>query len=170
MCTNTDLLVTQLADDLVEFKNLTDAAWTKLSTLDYLDPLSVFRITNQIQSGIVFAIKSEKSQRIARNWFDSCVDSDYSFLIDPSIFDSRLDEFREHRYVQSILSLIVKSEGVPPLKDETWFHPDWTEGLNFPIWALRNRSGGDVIRKNYLDRFKIFAARVERKILSFYRD
>jgi len=169
MCKNRDLLVTQLTDDSFEFKNLTDAAWTKLSTLDSLDPLSVFRNTNQIQSGIIFAIKSDKSQRIAKKWLNHCVYSDYSLLVDPSDEEPQTSDFKEHRWEQSIFSLIVKSEKVSPLKDETWFHPNWAEGLHYPIWAVRNRSGGDVIRRNFFDIVKIFAARVERKILSFYR-
>jgi len=169
MCKNRDLLVTQLADDSFGLDNLTDAAWTKLSTLDFLDPLSVFRNTNQIQSGNIFAIKSEKSQRIAKKWLDHCVDSDYLLLADPSDEDSQTSDFKEHRWEHSILSLIVKSEEVLPLKDETWFHPNWAEGLHFPIWAVRNRTGGNVVRRNVIDNLKIFIARVERRILSLYR-
>jgi len=170
MCKTTELLVTQLPDNYSGHENLTDAAWTKLSTLDFLDPLALFRISNQIQSGIIFAIKTEKSQRIAKKWLNSCVDSNYSLLVDPSDVESQASEFKEHRYGQSILSLIVKSEGIQPLPDETWFYQNWMEGLNFPIWAMRNRTGGDVMRRNFFDNLKIFAARVERKILALYRE
>jgi hypothetical protein len=90
-------------------------------------------------------------------------------LVDPSDEELQTSDFKEHRWEQSIFSLIVKSEKVSPLKDESWFHPNWAEGLHYPIWAVRNRSGGDVIRRNSFDIVKIFAARVERKILSFYR-
>jgi hypothetical protein len=163
ICTARDLLVTQLSHDL------NDAEWTKRSTLDSLDPLGVFRNTGQIQSGIIFAIKSEKSQRIAKKWFNYCVDSNHSLLLDPSNNEFQAGEFKEHRHDQSIFSLIVKSEGIIPIEDETWFHPNWAEGLHFPIWAVRNRTGGDVVRRNFLDILKIFTARVERKILSILR-
>ena len=170
ICRTSDLLVMQLADNSFGFEELTDAAWTKLSVLNSLDSHSIFRNTNQIQSGIIFAIKSEKSQRIAKKWLDSCVDSNYSFLVDPQASESQTNEFRQHRWEQSILSLIVKSEGVQPVLDETYFYPNWSEGLNFPIWAMRNRSGGNAFRRNFLDILKIITARVERLVLTFYRD
>ena len=170
ICRTSDLVVMQLADNSFGFEELTDAAWTKLSVLNSLDSHSIFRNTNQIQSGIIFAIKSEKSQRIAKKWLDSCVDSNYSFLVDPQAFESQTSEFRQHRWEQSILSLIVKSEGVQPVLDETYFYPNWSEGLDFPIWAMRNRSGGNAFRRNSLDILKIITARVERLVLTFYRD
>ena len=165
ICRENDLLAMQLANNSFGFNDLTDAAWTKLSVLNSLDPLSVFRKTNQIQAGIIFAIKSEKSLRIANKWLNLCIDSDYSLLVGPSTTDYQSIEFREHRYEQSILSLILKSEGVNPLEDETWFSPDWAKGLSYPIWAMRNRSGGDVFRRNPVDRLKLVIARVEGRIL-----
>jgi hypothetical protein len=170
ICKKSGLLLTQLADSSIYGENSTDAALTKLSVLNLLDPLSVFRNTNQIQSGIVFAVKSEESQRIVKKWLDYCVVSEYSLLIDPTSSDSQLDEFRGHRHGQSILSLIAKSEGIIPLKDETWFAPDWTAGLRFPIWAMRNRTGADAFRRNSSDILKLFIAKVERRILSYYRE
>jgi hypothetical protein len=170
ICKSSGLLLTQLANSSIDSENLTDAAWTKLSVLNLLDPLEVFRNTNQIQSGIIFAIKSEKSQHVVKKWFDYCVHSDYSLLTDPTSTDSQLDEFRGHRHGQSILSLIAKSEGVIPLKDETWFSPDWTVGLSFPIWAMRNRTGGDAFRRNPLDILKLLIAKVEHRILMSYRE
>jgi hypothetical protein len=169
LCTTSDLLVMQLADGSFGFDNLTDAAWTKLSVLNSLDPQSIFRNTNQIQSGIIFATKSEKSQRVAKKWLRSCLDSDYSFLLDPLDTDPQPDKFVQHRWEQSILSLIVKSEGIQPLVDETYFYPNWNEGLDFPIWAMRNRSGGNAFRRNFLDILRLLAARVERFILSVHR-
>ena len=166
ICSATDFLLMQLADESFGFENLTDAAWTKLSVLNALDRLAVFRNTNQIQSGIIFAIKSEKSQRVAKKWLDYCIDSNYSFLIDPLEGDSQLDEFRQHRWEQSILSLVMKSEGVIPLKDETYFYPNWSEGYSFPIWAMRNRSGGNAFRRNCFDLVKLFVAKMERNILA----
>jgi hypothetical protein len=170
ICKGTDLVAMQLADNSFGHEDLTDAAWTKLSVLNSLDPLLIYRKSNQIQSGIIFAIKSEKSQRIAKKWLNYCVDSNYSFLVGPSDTDSQSSEFKEHRYEQSIFSLIVKSERVLPLEDETWFSPDWTKGLSYPIWAMRNRSGGDVFRRNIFDKFKFFATKIESIIRSSYRN
>jgi hypothetical protein len=164
-----DLLLMQIANDSFGFQDLTNAAWTKLSVLDSLDPLSAFRNSNQIQSGIIFAIKSEKSVRVAKMWLDLCTRSEYSLLVDPPPHESQPIQFRQHRWEQSILSLILKSEGIPPLLDETYFYPNWSDGLNFPIWAMRNRSGGDAFRRNFLDILKLSAAKIERHALAFCR-
>ena len=164
ICRARDLLVVQLPDDLP------DAAWTKRSTLDALDPDKAFRNTGQIQSTLVFAIKSEKSQRVVEKWLTNCVDSNYSLVVDPSGDDLQNSGFKDHRHDQSILSLIVKSEDITPIEDETWFHPNWEEGYKFPIWTLRNRTGGNVVRRNFLDLIKIFFARVEYRLIRFFKD
>jgi len=164
ICRDRDLLVMQLSDDF------TDAEWTKHSTLEALDPHKIFRNTNQIQATLIFAIKSERSQQIAKKWLNQCIDSNYSLLVNPSDRDYQTSEFKDHRHDQSIFSLIVKSEGIFPIDDETWFYPNWREGLHFPIWAMRNRTGGDMFRRNFLDLVKIFLAKVELKFTSFYRN
>lgn len=167
ICKSSDMLLMQLADNSLGFENLTDAAWSKLSVLNSLDPQRIFRDTNQIQSGIIFAIKSENSKRVAKRWLDSCIDSNYALLVDPSSSEAQTTEFIQHRWEQSILSLIVKSEGIQTIIDETYFYPDWSRGAGFPIWAMRNRSGGNAIRRNLRDISKLAAARIERSFLSF---
>jgi hypothetical protein len=168
-CAANDMLLMQLADKSFGFNDLTDVAWTKRSVLDVLDPLSTFRHTNQIQSGIIFAIKSAKSEEVSKKWLDYCIKSQYSYLIDPSQGDPQSEAFNQHRFAQSILSLTAKSEGIVPLADETYFYPNWNDGLSFPIWAMRNRSGGDAYRRNFNDLLAILMAKFERKLISAFR-
>ena len=165
-----DMLVMQLADQSFGFQDLSDSAWTKSSVLASLDPNSEFRRTNQIQSGIIFAIKSEKSLRIANQWLNLCTESNYANLVNPSEDEKQSPEYIQHRWEQSILSLVMKSEGISAILDETYYYPDWQTGLDFPIWAMRNRSGGDAFRRNALDVVKLSLARSERKLLEFYRN
>jgi hypothetical protein len=101
-------------------------------------------------------------------WLDYCANSNYSFLLNSSGGEPRSKEFVQHRWEQSIISLIVKSEGIVPLADETYFYPNWSKGLKFPIWAMRNRSGGDAYRRNFIDLFKLFLAKIERKLISAF--
>ena len=169
LCAKNEMLLMQLADNSFGFKNLTDAAWTKRSVLDALDPLSTFRNTNQIQSGIIFATKTAKSVEVSNKWLDNCVKSQYSYLIDPHKMEPQSEAFIQHRFAQSIVSLTAKSEGIVPLTDETYFYPNWDSGLSFPIWAMRNRSGGDAYRRHFKDLFFILMAKIERKIISAFR-
>jgi hypothetical protein len=165
-----DMLLMQLVDGSFGFQNVTDSAWTKSSVLRALDPDSEFRESNQIQSGIIFAVKSERSQRIANQWLRYCTYSNFSYLLDPSDSEAQSPDFIQHRWEQSILSLILKSEKINPILDETYFFPDWQKGSDFPIWAMRNRSGGDAARRNTFDIFKILTAKIERRVLEFYRN
>jgi hypothetical protein len=165
LCQKNEMLLMQLPEHSFGYKDLSDAAWTKKSVLDLLDPSSIYRQTNQIQSGIILAKKSEKSLRVAKKWLQLCQESEYKFLIDPAQHEPQTPDFKQHRCEQSILSLILKSEGVPPLLDETYFYPHWSDGEHFPIWAMRNRSGGDAFRRNFMDLIKILLAKIERGIL-----
>jgi hypothetical protein len=164
LCKKNEMLLMQLPAHSFGFKDLSDAAWTKKSVLDLLDPSSKNRITSQIQSGIIFATKSDKSIRIARNWVHYCQASDYKFLVDPMPTELQGPTYIQHRWEQSILSLLLKSEGVPPLLDETYFYPRWSDGAHFPIWAMRNRSGGDAYRRNSTDLIKLVLAKIERGV------
>jgi hypothetical protein len=168
LCMANDMLLMQLNENSFGFNDLTDAAWTKRSVLDALDPLSTSRLTNQIQSGIIFATKSARSEKVSKMWLDYCVNSNYSFLLNSSGGEPQSKEFMQHRWEQSIISLIVKSEGIVPLADETYFYPNWSNGLKFPIWAMRNRSGGDAYRRNFIDLFMLFLAKIERKLISAF--
>ena len=169
-CQERELLLMQLNNESFGFKNTTEIAWTKSTALDLLDPFSVHRNSNQIQSGIIFAVKSEKSKRVASKWLDLCLASNHSLLIDPDDGEVQTSDFIQHRWEQSILSLILKSEGIVPILDETYFYPEWQKGLGFPIWTMRNRSGGDAFRRNVLDMILIVIARIERTLMKLYRN
>lgn len=169
LCSENGLLLMQIANNSFGFQDLSDRAWTKSTVLDFLDPLSMYRDSNQIQSGIIFAAKSEKSVEVSKKWLQYCVASNYSFLITPSDDENQPKGFRQHRWEQSILSLTAKSEGIFALPDETYFYPDWSNGLRFPIWAMRNRSGGDAFRRNIFDNLRIFLAKVDRYVIAISR-
>jgi hypothetical protein len=168
LCRTNDMVLMQLNDNSFGFSDVTDAAWTKRSVLEVLDPASTIRLSNQVQSGIIFAAKSVRSEEVIRKWVDYSLGYNYSYLLSPSESEPQSKEFIQHRWVQSIISLIVKSEGIVPLADETYFYPNWSDGLKFPIWAMRNRSGGDAYRRNFIDLFMLFLAKIERKLISIF--
>ncbi len=46
----------------------------------------------------------------------------------------------EHRHDQSIFSMLVKKYGLQTIREESEWYPNWlSKGLDFPIWASRNR-------------------------------
>jgi hypothetical protein len=169
-CNLNDILLMQIPENAFGIDDVSDAAWTKLFVLESLDPYSIHRKTNQIQSGIIFAKKSPKSQKIAERWSFYCQESDYKFIIDPTPTEVQSRNFRQHRWEQSILSLLIKNEEIVPIIDETYFYPKWEEGVSFPIWTMRNRSGGDAYRRNLIDLLKLLAAKIERNLIQIIKN
>ena len=155
----------QLVDGEFEIEDLTDEAWTKLETLDFLDESGILRKTNQIQSGIIFLKNDDAGRAFAQEWLERCTQNNYQLLRNPKFGCNQESKFREHRWEQSILSLIVKAKTFILLSDETYFAPNWSNGTTFPIWATRNRSGGNPVRRNIFDLLLIGGARIELYIL-----
>jgi hypothetical protein len=154
----------QIKDESFGYKKLTDSSWTKRETLENLDPHQLHRFTNQFQAGIILCVRSEKSLELAKKWVDKCSESNYKLLCGPSRDSIEDEEFQDHRYEQSILSPLYKEFGLSGLADETYFFPNWDLGKEFPIWAMRNRTGGDAFRRNFLDLLKISLGRLERRL------
>lgn len=153
----------QLTNGAFGIRDLSDSAWTKLSLLNYLDPDSIHRHTGQVQSGIIIVQKQPKVLDFAHQWMEICRLNENYFLKTPEVFEEQLESYESHRWEQSVLSLLVKQHGFTLIQDETYFAPDWKSGLDFPIWAMRNRSGGDAFRRNLIDLTKIGFAKFSRQ-------
>ncbi len=155
-------LFMQLQNGQFEIVDLSDNAWTKIEVLSLLDPTSKIRFTGQIQSGIILIKNTPSNQNFVSNWLQLCTQDTFA-LLDSMTTDKR-EGFVSHRWEQSILSLLVKGSNFKILPDETYFAPDWVKGAPFPIWAMRNRTGGDAFRRNFIDLSLIALARLERHL------
>ncbi len=148
---NYDSLAMQLVDNEFGIKDLREIAWNSESYLNHLNLNSKLRMSNQIQAGIVFLKKTSKNLMFTSEWFDLCTYKNYKFL------GSELQNNQGiSRYDQSVFSPLYKSYEMFSIPDETFFAPNWsTLGEQFPIWAMRNRSGynpkGNKIQ-NYFER------------------
>lgn len=137
-----------------------DCEWSKKLLLEQLDPDQIYRYTPQIQSGIILMAKNDMTIDFATNWLELSERDNHSLLRSPVSADLEDPCFRGHRWEQSILSLLVKGSNFSYIPDETYWHPNWRNGANFPIWAMRNRSGGDSYRRNSIDLIKIALSRL----------
>ena len=162
-------LVMELKAGDFGISDLTERAWTKKAVLEDLDPAGEFADTNQIQSGIILIKNTEEIRELVNQWVALCEIDNYRYLRSPT--DDSLEDpfFLGHRWEQSILSLLIKRWNIGFIPDETFFAPNWEDGENFPIWAPRNRSGGDSIRRNMRDIFLIAMAKLERENLQRFR-
>jgi hypothetical protein len=163
------LVLMQIQDNSFGFNNFHEEAWTKAETLSALDPEMRFKNTNQYQAGIIFASKSGDTLKLAQDWLELCSVDNHRLLMPPELNDHQCDLFIDHRHDQSILSLLAKKANCYSILDETYFFPDWNEGSDFPIWAMRNRTGADIHRRNFGDLIHLTFSRAERFIRKYLK-
>jgi hypothetical protein len=166
-------LVTQLTSGQFGIDDLTENSWTTPELIDALGLSEENKKSNQIQAGIQFLISNSKNKEIIKKWWEICVLDDYKYLRNTS-FESPKGTFRQNRHDQSIFSCLAKKYGMYSMLDETYFYPDWhLTGKNYPIWAMRNRSGlaiNSSFTKHIPTRFLNAAANIQNSLLRFSND
>lgn len=99
-----------------------EQAWTKRDIFEYFNNTSEeCRLTNQIMSGFIFIRKTDKTVAIMKKWLDAACTGT---LISDAENESGLanySTFVENRHDQSLLSVLLKSNGVNPYRDPTQF-------------------------------------------------
>ncbi len=134
-------LVTQLRSGQFDIDDLTEKSWTTAELAEAMELSEGDKNSNQIQAGILFLINNSKNREIVKKWWDFCVVEDYKYLRN-SIFENPRGAFRQNRHDQSVFSCLAKKFEMHAIPDETYFYPEWySTGRNYPIWAMRNRSG-----------------------------
>lgn len=159
-----DALFTQIRTGSFGLAQLAEIYWNKCETLSEIPTSSEYLRCNQIQSGIILIKRSDKSIRFVEEWLRLCTMDDFRLIRDVEDRSLEIEGFQSHRYSQAVLSLLVKNSDFSVVQDETYWSPNWSTGLSFPIWAMRNRSGGDAYRRNLSDLVKIGFARLERRL------
>ena len=163
-----DFLFVQIRENSFGIKDLSETSWTKAECFEFFDLKERDLKSPQIQSGVIIVRNSERVRDFASRWYENCKKNDYFLLKEESFSSKQSSSLVSHRYSQSILSLMVKEEQLQTILDETYFYPNWRDGLDYPIWTMRNRSGGDAIRRNAIDLIKIGTARIERNIRALF--
>lgn len=121
-----------------KYDRYVEIEWSKGDLIDYLDARE-FELTTQICAGVCAFRKTAFVMDLVRTWFETCIINDYQYLYKPSESINHVD-FREHRWEQSIFSLLLKKHNVTPLEDEILtFHYDLELAKRLPIWATRKR-------------------------------
>ena len=87
----------------------------------------------------------------------------------PQPADKQSKLFIEHRYEQSILSLLAKKAEAWAVADENYFFPEWGHGTDFPIWAMRNRTGANAYKRDIRDLMHLIFSRVESSVRKYLR-
>lgn len=134
-------LTSQLYSGSFGLEDLSEKTWTRKKLIDSFQlPVQQLQ-SGQIQATFLFVTNNTKNRELIQSWLELCTTNDHELLID-SKDEENYSSFIEHRHDQSVFSLLAKSNNVFSIPDETYWAPNWrVDGRNFPIWAMRHKSG-----------------------------
>jgi hypothetical protein len=118
--------------------NHPEIKYTKKAVFDYFNASHESTYQNQYMATVIIIKKNAHSTKVINEWYD--VASNHTLINDEKQFGKESPLFLDHRHDQSIFSMLIKKYGAVSLPDETFFYPDWKNGINYPIWAARIRS------------------------------
>lgn len=95
---------------------------------------------NQIAGTVFFIKKNVSSKKFCDDWLALSSHKGGETLMDPGASETQIAGFRAHRHDQSTLSLTAFMNNTYHIPDETYF-TRWSSALDYPILALRNRTG-----------------------------
>lgn len=127
----------------------TDEEYSKAKLLSLHEFRDIDPATPQFQA-TWFLLGGEKGRLIAKKWFDISI-RDISYLNYSSDGVEESPSFKEHRFDQSIFSLVLKSFGISPIANFTpvdgHSFKSQLRGFNHPFWTSRNRHGKTIKRR-----------------------
>jgi len=85
---------------------------------------------------VVIIKKNQKSVILINEWYENSCQYD---LINDEISQIENPLFKLPRHDQSIYTILCNRSNTIKIPDETYFHPNWEDGNNFPILAKRLR-------------------------------
>jgi hypothetical protein len=110
--------------------------WTKMDVLIRLDFTSEEEMNSEQRVGTTHIWKNTPVSRdLLSEWIK--ISEYYPNINDSPSISKNHSEFKEHRHDQSLLSVLLKKHGFPAIPDETWWNPNWTEHVDYPIHATR---------------------------------
>jgi hypothetical protein len=125
-------------------ESIMESSWTTTALSDRLELNENDLMTPQIQATFFIIQKNANTIKLAESWYEIAREGNYKYLFGPHPNEGKPSNFIEHREDQSIFSGLLKKMNIETIEDESWFNPNWTkDGKKYPIWALRNRTGGD---------------------------
>lgn len=114
-----------------------EQTWTKMDLIRFLAAESLMT-TGQVMSGIWLIRKCPRTINLIDSWYKVCCN--YHLIDDSPSITQNHESFMDHRHDQSVWSILVKQAGSAFIHDETFFAPNWNNGILFPILETRIRN------------------------------
>lgn len=118
----------------------TDKVWTKGDLLDYFAVRNESYVidTPQLQSGIIFIRKEKQTVDVIKQWLGVFYEN-FRLADDSPSLSPNFDGFKEHRFDQSILSVLLKLHGTSVIPVDEVYSKNWPMfGAGYPILAKRD--------------------------------
>lgn len=121
---------------------LPEKEYTKSDTYFKIFPNDKIHFDSGQRCATAYFLKNNQKNRDILNEFKYIsIENNYHYIDDSQSLIPNSKEFRgEHRFDQSIFSLLSKKYNFYCIPDETYWSPNWEiDGKNYPIWATRIR-------------------------------
>jgi hypothetical protein len=145
--------------------------WSLRTLMEELDLNLDNRLSNQIESGVIFLRNNPTGRAFVDEWLRLARKNEYEFLMDCEILiNDKTVGFNRHD--QSIFSCLYKSMQFVPYPNENYFDGEWdTKGINYPIWTRRNRTGISLVFsiRDTPEKIILVIEKILQKILSKVR-
>jgi hypothetical protein len=136
--------------------------WTSRYVIEKMEATNL-GLTKQLVGGIFSLTNSAATHLFLDTWIDWMKKDNFSYLKGSRETYKEIHSFREHRFDQSIFSILWKKNNFKILPDQSFWAPNWKiDGKDYPIWSTRNKLRFS-FASNY---FLLFTYRVLRLILN----
>lgn len=122
-----------------QMENQPEKKWTKGDLFQYFDFQKHHSSnSNQIWAGTIFIKKSDRTVDIIKEYLNVFYEN-FSLTDDSPSESPNFPEFFEHRYDQSIWSILAKKNEITLLPHSENYSTDYSLMNEFPIWAKRDK-------------------------------
>ena len=131
-----------------------DYNYTKMDLIKYLNMENNIDLLkkNHMQPGCVLIMKCNETVNLYNEYYE-IGSNNYHFINDNPSIEKNFDGFKEHRHDQSIFNLLVKKYNLInyDLDPTDWGYGHEAKnnylknGIEYPIWTCRNRTGKSII-------------------------
>jgi len=142
--------------------------WSKMDTMNALGLSNEQRESDQVHATAMLFSSSRGNIEFCHEWSRWCSTEGYHLVDDSHSRIPNAQCFKDHRHDQSIFSALTKKHGAAIVPDETFWAPSWDpDGLDYPIWAPRNRTRIGTLDNRSISKLIRFSEKAYSKL---YRD
>jgi hypothetical protein len=112
--------------------------WTSKYVIEYMSAQK-FSYSKQLAGGIFFLKNNLESHNFLNDWINNMLLENNTLLLGNKSRVEENPDFMEHRFDQSIFSILWKKNEFNITQDKSYWAPNWSGGNAYPIWSTRSK-------------------------------